>query len=186
MFRSLFQLLRLGRKTFKPSRRKPAPVRLTIEALDGRDLPSVLAPAGNLGGTALVGALNSSTTQQQLHVDGGYHLDLVNGNGSHVTAHAEGYLYLDNNPGLHFTIDAVVKGTGNAVAGMPTMVFDDGSTLTFTYVVRRIKGTDQFEGDYQIVGGTGQFAGASGSGEICYPVDGTGSGALMMDGTLIR
>jgi hypothetical protein len=189
MFRSLFHLFQLwpsGRKTFRLSRRKPAKVQLTIEALDGRDLPSVLATAGNLGDAALVGALNSSTIQQQMHVDGGYQLDLVNANGSHVTAHADGYLYLDNMPGLHFTLDAAVKGTGNAVEGTPTMVFDDGSTLTFAYKVRQIKGTDLFEGDYQIIGGTGQFAGATGSGEICYPVDGTGSGPLMMDGTLIR
>ena len=186
MFRSLLQRWRTGRTILKPSRPKSTRVHLTLEALDSRDLPSAVAPASNIGEVAIISVNSSTTQQQQMHVDGGYNLDLVNGNGSHVIAHADGDLYLDNMPALHFTLDATVKGTGNAVEGTPTMVFDDGSTLTFAYKVRQIKGTDQFEGDYQIVGGTGQFAGASGSGEICYPVDGSGSGALMMDGTLIR
>ena len=64
------------------------------------------------------------------------------------------------------------------------MVFDDGSTLTFYYEIKLDKDTGIFEGDFWITGGTGQFEGASGSGEICYPVATTGP--LMMDGTLSR
>jgi hypothetical protein len=64
------------------------------------------------------------------------------------------------------------------------MVFDDGSTLTFYYEVRRIHGTIDFDGAFEIKGGTGRFDGASGSGEICYPIDGSGNGPLMMDTTI--
>jgi hypothetical protein len=93
-------------------------------------------------------------------------------------------------PGLHLTIDTEVKDMGNAVEGTPTMVFDDGQghtlgTLTFYYEVWQMQGTILFDGSFTIQGGTGLFAGASGSGEICYPVDGRGTGALMMDGSLI-
>ena len=64
------------------------------------------------------------------------------------------------------------------------MVFDDGSTLNFYYEIKKDHDTGIFEGDFQFTGGTGQFDGASGSGEICYPLG--QSGPLMMDGTLTR
>lgn len=127
-------------------------------------------------------APRAAADEMLFHVDGDYHLG--NSHGNKVEATAEGYLYLGDEQ-LHFTINTVVKGTGNAVEGTPTMVFDDGSTLTFYYEVRQIKGTIDFEGDFEILGGTGRFEGASGSGEICYPIDGSGNGPLMMDGTLV-
>jgi hypothetical protein len=75
---------------------------------------------------------------------------------------------------------------GNRVEGTPTMVFDDGSTLTFYYEVQRVEnGSIYFAGGYEITGGTGMFAGASGSGVISYPIDGSGHDPLTMDGTII-
>jgi hypothetical protein len=142
-----------------------------------------------LAALSLIGLTDrrSVAGEVNLHVDGMYHLNLSSAHGNKVEAHAEGYLYLDDGtPPLHFTIDTIVKGTGDGVEGTPTMVFDDGSTLTFYYEVRNIHGTIDFEGEFEIVEGTGLFDGASGSGEICYPIDGSGGGPLMMDGTLIR
>src|SRR5262249_52105081 len=127
-------------------------------------------------------------TVQQLsfRVTGAYNLDLASIHGNQVTVHAEGYLYLgDSTTGLHFTINTVVKGMGNAVEGTPTMVFDDGSTLTFYYEARRVEhGSINFVGSYELTGGTGQFAGASGWGAISYPIDGSGHDPLLMDGTI--
>ena len=91
---------------------------------------------------------------------------------------------MDNNPGLHFTIDAHVKLMGNHIEGSPTMVFDDGSTMSFYYEIKLDKDTGIFEGDFWISGGTGQFAGASGSGEIYYPI--ASVGPLSMEGSLWR
>jgi hypothetical protein len=137
-------------------------------------------------GILALGAARAAADGVTMQVLGDYHLDLTSIHGNQVQAHAEGCLYLNGDPtGLHFTIDTIVKGTGNAVEGTPTMVFDDGSTLTFYYEVRRIHDTILFEGNFVIVDGTGFFEDASGSGEICYPIDGSGNGALMMDGTLV-
>ena len=102
--------------------------------------------------------------------------------GSDLSATVEGYLYLGNQPGLHFTIDAHVKLMGNHIEGTPTMVFDDGSKLNLYYEIKQNRDTGIFEGTFQITSGTGQFEGASGSGEICYPV--AQSGPLMMEGTI--
>ena len=120
--------------------------------------------------------------QQTLRVDGTF--NVTNVHGSRLSATVEGTLRLDDGAPLHFTIDAHVKFMGNHIEGTPTMVFDDGSTLTFYYEIKKDRDTGIFEGAYWITGGTGQFEGASGSGEICYPLG--ASGPLMMDGTLLR
>ena len=119
---------------------------------------------------------------QTLRVEGTFNVTAVHG--SDLSATVEGYLYLGNEPGLHFTIDAHVKLMGNHIEGTPTMVFDDGSTLKLYYEIKQDHDTGIFEGAFQITGGTGQFESASGSGEICYPLG--QSGPLMMEGTLTR
>lgn len=164
--------------------RKPTSSRLTVEALNDRILPSAVIPAPLPSGTALVGALNGGAllAQQALHVDGTFSVTSVHG--SKLSATAGGSLVLDGADPLHFAIDAQVKLMGNKIEGTPTMVFDDGSTLTFSYEIKLDKDTGIYEGDFSITGGTGQFAGASGSGEICYPI--AAAGPLMMDGTLVR
>ena len=120
--------------------------------------------------------------QQTFDVDGTF--AVTNVHGSKLSASVDGNLSLDGGAPLHFTIDAHVKLTGNHIEGVPTMVFDDGSTLTFSYAIKLDKDTGIYEGTFQITGGTGQFQGASGSGEICYPI--AAAGPLMMDGTLLR
>jgi hypothetical protein len=120
--------------------------------------------------------------EQSFDVDGVFQVTGVQGN--HLTAFVEGNLSLDNGAPLHFTIDAHVKLMGNHIEGTPTMVFDDGSTLSFYYEIRLDKDTGIYEGDYWVSGGTGQFVGASGYGEISYPLGATGP--LTMNGELIR
>ena len=180
-FNSLFSRSNSGRVQ---ARRKPASPRLTVEALDGRILPSAVAPAPPPADAALVGALSGAVLAQQqtLDVDGTF--AVTNVHGSKLSADVDGQLILDGGDPLHFTIDAHVKVMGNHIEGTPTMVFDDGSTLTFYYEIKLDKDTGIFEGNFWITRGTGQFEGASGSGEICYPV--AASGPLMMDGTLSR
>jgi hypothetical protein len=162
------------------TRSNPTSPRLTVEALNDRILPSAVVPVPLAADTALVGPV--STQQQTLDVDGTF--SVTNVHGSSLSATAEGNLVLDGGPPLHFTIDAHVKDMGNHIVGTPTMVFDDGSTLTFSYEIKVDRDTGIFEGEYQITGGTGQFQGASGAGEICYPIG--FAGPLMMDGTLNR
>jgi hypothetical protein len=180
-FKSLFG--RWGSRVAR-ARRNPASTRLTLEALDDLILPSATAPAAPAGGPALVAG--TTAQQESFLVTGAYNLDLAGIHGNQVPAHAEGYLYLGGSTtGLHFTIDTVVKGLGNAVEGTPTMVFDNGSTLTFYYEVHRVEhGSINFVGPYEITGGTGMFAGASGWGAISYPIDGSGHDPLTMDGTI--
>ena len=72
---------------------------------------------------------------QTLRVEGTF--NVTNVHGSDLSATVDGYLYLDNNPGLHFTIDAHVKLMGNHIEGTPTMVFDDGSTLNLYYEIKQ-------------------------------------------------
>ena len=120
--------------------------------------------------------------QESFLVDGIF--SVTDSHGSDLSVFLEGVLYLDDDAPLHFTIDAHVKHMGNHIEGTPTMVFDDGSTLSLYYEIRLDHDTGIYEGDFWITGGTGQFAGASGSGEICYPL--AASGPLMMDGTLLR
>lgn len=162
------------------SRHKPTTPRLAVEALNDRILPSAVVPAPPATNAALVGALLSQP--QTLDVDGTFNVTGVHG--SKLSATADGNLVLDGGDPLHFTIEAHVKLMGNHIEGTPTLVFDDGSTLNLYYEIKVDKVTGIYEGDFRITGGTGQFQGASGSGEICYPVAATGP--LMMDGTLLR
>ena len=181
-FNLLFQRPNSGRVQ---ARRNPTSPRVTVEALDDRILLSAAAPAPPPADAALVGALSGDVAvaqQQTLDVDGTFNVTGVHG--SRLSATVEGNLYLDGGAPLHYTIVAHVKLMGNHIEGTPTMVFDDGSTLTFYYEIKKDRDTGIFEGTFWIRGGTGQFAGASGSGEICYPL--AASGPLMMDGTLLR
>jgi len=163
------------------SRRKPASARLTVEALADRNLPSALDPVSlpDTGDFAAVVALSEET----FHVaDGTFNVNYVHG--SRLSAAVQGYLALGSQSPQFFTIRAHVKVMGNHIAGEPTMVFSDGSTLTFSYQIKVDKDTGIFEGSWTVTSGTGQFAGASGGGTISYPVAATGT--LIMDGTISR
>ncbi len=127
-------------------------------------------------------AAPNAAADESFLVDGIF--SVTDSHGSDLTVFLEGVLYLDDDAPRHFTIDAHVKHSGNRIGGTPTMVFDDGSTLNLDYEVRLDQNTGIYEGDFLITGGTGEFAGASGGGEICYPL--SHSGPLMMDGTLSR
>jgi hypothetical protein len=172
-------LTRLWRRTPARAWQAPASFRPAVEPLGERVLPSaatVIQPA-DVGVAAMV-----AQHEETLRVEGTFQVTDVHG--SDLSATVEGYLYLGNKPGLHFTIDAHVKLMGNHIEGTPTMVFDDGSTLNLYYEIKQNRDTGIFEGTFQITGGTGQFEGASGSGEICYPI--AQSGPLMMEGTITR
>ena len=171
-------------KRREQSRSKGTAAGVMIEALGDRLLPSASAPSAPptaavvlpLGGSAKL------TQNQTLRVDGTF--SVTNVHGSRLSATVDANLYLDDGTPLHFTIDAHVKVMGNHIEGAPTMVFDDGSTLNFYYEIKLDKDTNVFEGDFWISGGTGQFEGARGRGEIYYPV--AQVGPLEMEGSLLR
>lgn len=180
-FNFLFSRPNSGRA---PARRKPTAPRLTVEALDGRIMPSAVAPAPPPADAALVGALSAdvdSAQPQTFNVDGTFSVTGIHGN--RLTATVDASLSLDGGDPKHFTIDAHVKAAGNKIEGTPTMNFDDGSTLTFYYELKLNKDTGIYEGRFWITGGTRQFAGATGSGDISYPI--AQSGPLTMDGTIL-
>lgn len=91
-------------------------------------------------------------------------------------------------PGGKFTFHDVVRAEygGREIEGILTFKFQNGSTLSIYYEAPVEDYGDHLvvEGPYWVVGGTGFFEGASGSGIIWYPI---GQGApFTLDGTLIR
>ena len=87
-------------------------------------------------------------------------------------------------PGGPFVGRFVAHGKGQSIYGTFTLQFG-GGTLTFDYLVTFDHDTGIYEGDFVITGGTGAFEGASGQGEVCYPLDAI-TQPFMMDGVLIR
>jgi hypothetical protein len=88
-------------------------------------------------------------------------------------------------PGGKFTFHDVVRAEngGREIAGTLTLSFASGSTLTIYYHAP-VSSDLVVEGPYWVVGGTGFFEGASGSGVIWYPI---GQGApFTLNGTLRR
>ena len=161
--------------------------RLAIEPLEGRSLMSTVAfgaaTPSEQPTAAVVLPLSGSANvaqKQTLRVDGTFSVTGVQGN--RLSATVDANMSLDGGTPLHFTIDAHVKLMGNKIEGSPTMVFDDGSTMNFYYEIKFNKDTGIFEGEFWITSGTGQFAGARGSGEISYPVGAVGP--IVMDGSL--
>ena len=160
-----------------------------VEALEPRSMMSAVAygtatpsaPPTAAIVLPLSGSANLAQTKT-LHVDGTFSVTGVHG--SRLSATVDANMYLDGGTPLHFTIDAHVKLMGNKIEGSPTMVFDDGSTMSFYYGLKLDKDTGVFEGEFWITGGTGQFDGARGSGEIYYPV--AQVGPLGMEGSLVR
>jgi hypothetical protein len=115
-------------------------------------------------------------------VDGTFQVNYLHG--SDLGATAQGTLTLGNQT-LTFTTIADVKASGQNIQGSPTFVFNDGSTLTFSYDIKLSNSTGIFSGPWTVTGGTGLFAGATGGGTISYPVAPVGgSGPLVMDGTI--
>jgi hypothetical protein len=122
----------------------------------------------------------AATEQQNFHVDGTFHVLYTHG--SDLGATAGGTVTVGSQKPLPFTINTEVKLTGYRIHGAPTMVFTNGSTLTFDYEIKEDRATGIFSGSWTVVNGTGEFAGASGGGFISYPV--SDSGPLTMDGKI--
>src|SRR5438552_11544385 len=94
----------LWRRTPARARQTLATFRPAVEPLGERFMPS----AATLIQPAAVGlAAMVAQHTQTLRVEGTFNVTAVHG--SDLSATVEGYLYLGNEPGLHFTIDAHVK-----------------------------------------------------------------------------
>ena len=104
--------------------------------------------------------------------------------GNRVEASGDGHAA----PGGRFVFHDVVRAEygGREIEGTLTLKFQSGSTLSIYYEapVESYEGHLVVEGPYWVVGGTGFFEGAKGSGIIWYPI---GQGApFTLDGTLLR
>jgi hypothetical protein len=182
---SLSELLR-ARAPKKMACRGVRSTRPTLEVLEDRTVPSTLAggaiAALNLQSASPVVSSLASTQPQSFHVDGTF--QVLYSQGTDLGATVKGTLTLGSGITLKFTTTVDVKHSGNNIQGTPTLVFDDGSTLTFTYAIK-LDATGVFSGNWSVTGGTGLFAGASGVGTISYPLSPTGTGPVTMDGTII-
>jgi hypothetical protein len=101
--------------------------------------------------------------------------------GNRVEASGDGHAA----PGGRFVFHDVVRAEygGREIAGTLTLKFQSGSTLSIYYEAP-VSSDLVVEGPYWVVGGTGLFEDASGSGVIWYPI---GQGApFTLDGTLLR
>lgn len=134
----------------------------------------VLAALGVLAFTAH----RLAAQETQFHVQGTF---TFNVKGNRVDASGGGHAA----PGGNFVFHDVVRSEygGREIAGTLTFRFQSGSTLTIYYEAP-ISSDLIVQGPYWVVGGTGFFEGAGGSGIIWYPI---GQGApFTLDGTLLR
>jgi hypothetical protein len=67
-----------------------------------------------------------------------------------------------------------------------TLDFGGGDTLTYFQVLEVTDDGDLIVGTYEITGGTGRFAGASGSGDNVIDPFGDGTGTFELDGTICK
>src|SRR2546423_7032774 len=125
--------------------------RFTVETLEGRSMMSAVAfgaatpSVPTTAATVLPLSISANLAQKQtLRVDGTF--SVIGVQGSRLSATVDANMYLDDGTPLHFTIDAHVKLMGNTIVGSPTMIFDDGSTMSFYYELKLDKNTGVFEG----------------------------------------
>jgi hypothetical protein len=146
---------------------------LSIEVLEDRSVPSTLTASSPSADSQPVAALvSSSATSQSFQVSGTFafqdnKIGPISGQATPL-GYFSGSFRNDNN------------GSGR-LQGTATLTFGTDS-LTISYDLRLNRDTNQFVGTYQITGGTGTLAGASGSGSMM--VDHGGSGTFSLDGTI--
>jgi hypothetical protein len=123
-------------------------------------------------------APRAAAQEVPFHVEGTF---TFSAKGNKVEASGDGHAA----PGGSFTFHDVVRVEygGREIAGTLTLEFASGSTLSIYYEAP-VSSDLVVEGPYWVVGGTGHFEGAGGSGTIWYPI---GQGApFTLDGTLYR
>jgi hypothetical protein len=162
-----------GRRPPRPARRQPAATRPTVEALEDRTVPSALAPVSRPDAVAgIVGPLANSQTQSFQ----------ASGTFAH-TSNKAGTLTGQGTPLGSFTGSFTQNQEGAKLTGTFTLNFGSGS-LTCSYEMRLDHATNEYVGTYQVTGGTGALANASGSGTIM--VDQGGQGNFSLSGTISR
>ena len=129
-------------------------------------------------GVFALAAPRAAAQEVPFHVEGTFTFSVK---GNRVEASGDGHAA----PGGSFTFhdEVRVEHGGREIAGTLTLEFANGSTLSIYYEAP-VSSDLVVEGPYWVVGGTGRFEGASGSGTIWYPI---GQGApFTLDGTLHR
>jgi hypothetical protein len=139
---------------------------LTLEALEDRSLPSSLSPAGPPGDAVVTAQPAAATQQETFNVEGGTFTVVDDLGKNHYLISLGGTA----TPGDDFNALFVARKTGANVSGSFTLVFN-GSTLDISYSVKKDEKTGVFVGTYTVLGGSGGFQGASGGGQVTYPLD---------------
>jgi polyvinyl alcohol dehydrogenase (cytochrome) len=79
--------------------------------------------------------------------------------------------------------DFAATGSGTSLVGTFTLVLHDGS-LTFNYQLNYDQATKLYEGQFEVLGGTGDFAAVTGGGDLGSPLH-QGSDLFLMTGLLV-
>ena len=130
---------------------------------------------------ALLGAVAStaSAASDNFRVRGSYVVTSVQGSNTTVAVSGQA------SPGGSFTGNFSGKQFSNGdVRGTVTLDFGGGNTLTYFQELENDPATGQIVGTYVITGGTGRFAGATGSGSTTISPAGDGTGRFTVSGTL--
>jgi hypothetical protein len=90
-------------------------------------------------------------------------------------------------PGGAFTGTVIAQQThnGDVQHSTVTLDFGGGNTLTYAQELEFDPSTGLLVGTYTITGGTGTFAGATGSGDTVVDPAGDGTGTFTVSGTLV-
>jgi hypothetical protein len=165
-------LLRGFRADHRPARRMPASRRLGLEALEDRTVPSAISPVKQPDNAAGIVSSLADHQTQSFSASGTFaHTDnkvgTISGKATPLGSFTGTFTQNSN-------------GVGNQT-GTFTMAFGSGS-LTCSYQVSLDRATNEFVGTWQITGGTGALADASGGGSIT--IDHAASGNVSLSGTI--
>jgi hypothetical protein len=158
------------------SLRGPKEIAMNMRHSFRRIIP-VVAPAVVL---VLLGfAARAAAASDRFEVKGSFLITSVQG--SNTTVDVSGQA----SPGGSFTGSFSGKQFKNGdVRGTVTLDFGGGNTLTYFQDLVNDPATGQIDGTYVITGGTGRYAGATGSGRTTIFPAGNGVGTFTVSGTL--
>jgi hypothetical protein len=132
---------------------------------------------------AVVGVAGSASAARAGDFRASASFIVTSAQGSNTTVEFVGHA----SPGGSFTGTAVghqAPGNGNVFRHVTTWDFGRGDTLTFVVEMQYDEATGLLVGTYEVTGGTGRLAGATGIGSFIAAPVGDGTGETFLFGTL--